>query len=77
MIDLLMILVVMAASAYALWSKDLVASVLGLGVAGAASTAYFFILQAPDVAMAEAAVGVGLIPLIFFIAISKTQRFEE
>ena len=37
----------------------------------------FYLLQAPDVAITEAAVGAGLSTAIFIIAIGKTRRFEE
>ena len=37
----------------------------------------FYILQAPDVAIAEAGIGAGLTTAIFIIAIRGTKRFEE
>jgi uncharacterized MnhB-related membrane protein len=80
MIELLAVvsgLLVLGSSLYALWSKDLLACAIALGVAGLGATAYFLVLQAPDVAMAEAAVGAGVVPLILVVAISRTKRQEE
>ena len=80
MIELLAIisgLLVLMGSLYALWSKDMLASAIALGVSGLGATAYFLILHAPDVAMAEAAVGAGIVPLILVVAISKTERNEK
>jgi uncharacterized MnhB-related membrane protein len=37
----------------------------------------FYLLQAPDVAIAEAGVGAALTTAIFVLAIRKTQRKEE
>jgi len=37
----------------------------------------FYFLQAPDVAMAEAAIGAALTTAIFIIAIKRTNRHEE
>ena len=48
------------------------ASVVSLGVA-----VMFVMLQAPDVAMTEAAIGAGLSTLIFLYALKKTRDTEE
>jgi len=37
----------------------------------------FYLLQAPDVAMAEAAIGAALTAAIFIIAIRRTERYEQ
>ena len=37
----------------------------------------FFILQAPDVALTEAAIGVALTTIIFVITIRNTNRNED
>jgi len=37
----------------------------------------FYILQAPDVAIAEAAIGAGLTTAIYILAIRGTRRMEE
>ncbi|MFH0817657.1 MAG: hydrogenase subunit MbhD domain-containing protein [Candidatus Micrarchaeota archaeon] len=70
-------LIILASSLYAIWTKDMLASAIALGVSGLAATAYFLVLHAPDVAMAEAAVGAGIVPLILIVTISKTERNEK
>ena len=77
MIELLAGILILASSAYALYSKDMLASVIALAVAGLGATIYFLALHAPDVAMAEAAVGAGIVPLILVVTISRTQRHEK
>lgn len=57
--------------------KDLVAAVVASSVVSLIASIYFYILQAPDVALTEAAIGVGLTTIIFMITIRKTRRMEE
>ncbi|MFH1447820.1 MAG: hydrogenase subunit MbhD domain-containing protein [Candidatus Micrarchaeota archaeon] len=77
MIDIIAGSIVLASSAYAVWTKDMLASAIALGVAGFATALYFLALHAPDVAMAEAAVGAGIVPLILIATLSKTERMER
>lgn len=58
-------------------SEDLLKSVIFLAAMSLLLTAQFYLLQAPDVAIAEAAVGTGLSTAIFIIAIRKTERWEN
>ncbi len=57
--------------------KDLVAAVVASSVVSLIASIYFYLLQAPDVALTEAAIGVGLTTIIFMITIRKTRRMEE
>ncbi len=52
-------------------------SVIALGITGAFMALEFILLQAPDVAIAEAAVGAVLSTAIFIIAVKKTTPKEE
>ena len=52
-------------------------AVIATGVISLVLTALFFILQAPDVALTEAAIGVALTTIIFIITIRNTQRHEN
>jgi len=61
----------------ALKSRDLVYSVVFLAMMSLLLSLEFYILQAPDVAMAEAAIGAGLSSAIYIIAINRTGRFED
>jgi len=58
-------------------SKDLFVSVIYLAAMSLMLAVEFYILQAPDVAIAEAVVGAGMSTAIYIIAIHKTNRFEK
>ena len=40
-------------------------------------TILWIVLQSPDLAITEAAVGIGITSLLFFIALRKTDRLDE
>lgn len=61
----------------ALKSKDLLNSVVFLAIMSLLLSVEFYLLQAPDVAIAEAAIGAGLTTAIYVIAINKTKRCED
>ena len=71
----LFILVVMAV--YALEMRDLINSVIMLAVFSLLMSLVFYYLKAPDVAMAEAAVGAGVSTVIFVTAIHRTGGGRE
>jgi len=60
----------------ALQFKDLVSAVIALAVFSLLSALLFYLLHAPDVAIAEAAVGAGVATVIFVWVIGKTERRE-
>jgi len=53
----------------ALWFKNLLHSILALGIFSLLLSLEFYILRAPDVALAEAAIGAGLTTTIFIITL--------
>jgi len=57
--------------------KDLLHSVIVLGGASVLLAVIFYMLQAPDVAITQAAVGAGVTTVLFVIAISRTRREER
>ena len=57
--------------------KDLLAAAVAFAAFSLLLSLEFYILQAPDVAIAEAGIGAGLTTAIFIIAIRGTQRHEE
>lgn len=74
----LVILVLIAISAIAaLMSKDLLMGVLALAAMSLLVSLEFYLLHAPDVAIAEAAVGGGLTTALFVLVIARTKRFED
>lgn len=66
--------VLVLAAFFALWFKDLISSVIAFAVFSLMMAVEFYLLQAPDVAMAEAAIGAGLSTTIFVIAIRACSR---
>ncbi len=70
-------LLLIVAAIFAVYQKDLILAVIGTSAISVALSALYFILQAPDVALTEAAIGVALTTIIFVITIKKTKRYEE
>ncbi len=77
MIQALVLLGILVAAVLAVESKDLLHAVIFLAAMSILVSVEFYILQAPDVAITEAAVGAGLSTAIFVTAIMKTRRKEE
>ncbi|MFW6137958.1 MAG: hydrogenase subunit MbhD domain-containing protein [Spirochaetota bacterium] len=72
-----LIVVMLAAAIAAAVFKDLMSAVIASCLVSLIASVLFFFLQAPDVAMAEAAIGAALVTAIFVIAIRRTKRYEE
>ena len=72
-----LILAMIAAAVLAVRSKDLMNAVIACALVSLIASILFFFLHAPDVAMAEAAIGAGLTTAIFIFAINRTIRYEE
>ena len=73
----LLIIVMLIGAIVSCILKDLLSSVIVAGVVSLIASILFYFLQAPDVAMAEAAIGAALTTAIFIFAIKKTKRQEE
>lgn len=76
-LNALVLLGVVVSAALAVFSKKILTSVIALGVTGVFVALDFILLQAPDVAIAEAAVGAVLSTAIFVIAVKKTTPKED
>ncbi len=76
-LQVVILILIVAGSVLAVWLKDLLASVISLAGSSLLLALQFYLLQAPDVAIAEAGVGAALTTAIFVLAIRKTQRKEE
>ncbi len=57
--------------------KDLLAAVIFMGAVSLIVSLIFLILQAPDVAMSEAAIGAALTMAIYVIAVKKTEKEDK
>ena len=73
---ILVLLMILSAIAAVIF-KDLMSAVISSCIVSLIAAILFYSLQAPDVAMAEAAIGAALVTGIFVIAVKRTQRFEE
>jgi uncharacterized MnhB-related membrane protein len=73
----LMAIILVAAAIYAVLQKDLLYAVISTGVISIVLSVFFFLMQAPDVALTEAAIGIALTTIIFIITIRNTTRYED
>lgn len=79
MIDIIQILVligILITAGLVIFQRDLIAATISFAGFGFLLSLEFYILQAPDVAIAEAAVGAGLSTAIYIIAIRATDKEE-
>jgi len=75
--QLILIFIMIILAVAAVIFKDLINAVVTCAAVSLITSILFYYLQAPDVAMAEAAIGAGLTTAIFIIAIKKTERYEK
>jgi energy-converting hydrogenase B subunit D len=68
---------VVVSAVFAIILKDLIAAAIAVAAMSLLLSLEFYILQAPDVAIAEAGVGACLTTAILIIAIRATKREEE
>ncbi len=75
-VSFLIVLMLVGAVAASIF-RDLISAVIAATLVSLIASILFYFLQAPDVAMAEAAIGAALTAAIFIIAIRRTKRYEE
>lgn len=76
-IHIILPILIIVAAAFAVLMKDLIAAAIAVAAMSLLLSLEFYILQAPDVAIAEAGVGACLTTAILVIAIKATKRMEE
>jgi energy-converting hydrogenase B subunit D len=79
MLELLLLLMcasILVSGVLAVCLRNLLAAMVSSGLASLFAAVAFLLLAAPDVAMAEAAIGSGLATFIFLYAIRKTGYQE-
>ena len=74
---IVMAIILIGAAVYSILQKDLLFAVLGTGIVSLILSVFFYLLQAPDVAITEAAIGIALTTIIFVITIRNTTRDEN
>jgi uncharacterized MnhB-related membrane protein len=77
LINILLLILTIVSCIVAVVVKDLIAATIALAVMSLLLSLEFYVLQAPDVAIAEAGVGACLSTAIMIIAIKGTKRMEE
>jgi energy-converting hydrogenase B subunit D len=75
--NILVLILTVAASLFAVVLRDLLAAAIAMAAMSLLLSLEFYLLQAPDVAIAEAGVGACLSTAILIIAIRGTKRMEE
>ena len=68
---------IVIAAIFAIYFRDLISATIALAAMSLILSLEFYILQAPDVAIAEAGVGACLTTAILIFAIKATRRREE
>ena len=80
MIDLMhtaVLIMLLLSAFFVIWLKELIASAIALAAFSLMMAVEFYILQAPDVAIAEAAIGAALSTTIFIIAIRACSTVRK
>ena len=77
LLNTLVIIAIVVTAVCAVVFENVLSSVIALGITGAFVALEFILLQAPDVAIAEAAVGAVLSTAIYIIAVKKTTKKED
>ncbi len=76
-LHILIPIILIVAALLAVIFRDLIAAVIALAGMSLLLSLEFYLLQAPDVAIAEAGIGACLTTAIIVIAIRATKRMEE
>ncbi|QRN85564.1 DUF4040 domain-containing protein [Clostridia bacterium] len=58
-----------------IFSKSIIRAIIMLSVFSVISSLLYFLYQAPDVAMAELAIGAAVVPLIYVISITRQKKY--
>ncbi len=73
----ILLVAMLACAVFAAAAKDLLYATIALAVLSALLALEFFLLRAPDVAIAEASIGAAVTTALFIIAIRATKRSEK
>ena len=76
-IEIILTIVLIVSLIVAAETRDLLVAIVALGIIGLIVAIYFYLLQAPDVAMTQAVVGISLAAAFYILGVRRTKRFEE
>ncbi len=74
---IIMGILLLATAIFAITHRDLLFAVMATGIISLILSLFFYLLQAPDVALTEAAIGIALTTIIFVITNRNTTRDED
>ena len=73
----IILLIILVLAILSLQFKDLLSAIISLAAFSLVLSLLFYYLHAPDVAIAEAAVGAGVATTLFVLVVSRTKRRER
>ena len=76
-LNTIIILGMIIAAASLLFIEELLPSIIAMSIMGSFLALEFLLLKAPDVALAEAAVGAILTPIIFIVTLKKVKDKKD
>jgi uncharacterized MnhB-related membrane protein len=76
-INIILPILIIVADIFAVFLRDLILAAIAVAAMSLLLSLEFFILQAPDVAIAELGVGACLTTAILMLTIKATKRMEE
>jgi len=76
-LQIVTLVLIVCGAVLAVTLRDLLSSVIALAAASLLVSLEFYLLQAPDVAIAEAGIGAALTTAIYIIALRRTRRKEQ
>ncbi len=77
LVSWVLIILMIALAILSIELKNLIAAVVAVGAVSLVISLLFLLIQAPDVAMAEASIGAALTMAIYIIGVRKTERSEK
>jgi len=72
--EIILLLLIIASSFLAVYFHSLLASIIALSAMSLVLALEFYILQAPDVAIAEAGIGAALVTAIYIMTMSSIRK---
>jgi uncharacterized MnhB-related membrane protein len=77
LLNLLLLLGLLISASLVVWVRGVINAVVASAVTGTILTLIFFLLEAPDVALSEAAVGAVAVPLVILISLAKIRALLD
>ena len=76
-LNILLLLFIIACALAVSFTKNLLASIIVFMLQSLAMSVVWILLESPDLAITEAAVGAGVTSLLFFVALKKSHAIND